>query len=49
MFIILKQSVDTIEVETNMIVHNEEDVSGMETNESCVPQECEPEGSHILS
>jgi hypothetical protein len=42
-FIILKQRIDTIEIE------NEENVIGMETDEVCVPQECEREVSHILS
>ena len=48
MFIILKQSIDTVKVETDVSVHNEEDVFGMETDEVCVPQEFEPEVSHIL-
>ena len=48
MFIILKQSIDTIKVETDVSVHNEEDVTGMETAAVCVPQESEPEVSHIL-
>jgi len=30
-------------------VHNEEYVMGLETDAVCVPQECEPEVSHILS
>jgi len=47
--IILKQSVDTIKVERDVSVHNEEDVIGMETDEVCVPQESEPEVSHILT
>jgi hypothetical protein len=47
-FIILKQSVDTIKVETDVSVDNEEDVIGMETDAVCVPEECEPEVSHIL-
>jgi hypothetical protein len=47
-FIILKQSIDTIKVETDVSIDNEEDVIGMETDEVCVPQECEPEVSHIL-
>jgi hypothetical protein len=47
-FIILKQSIDTIKVETDVSVHNEEDVIGMETDGVCVPQESEPEVSHNL-
>jgi hypothetical protein len=47
-FIILKQRIDTIKVETDVSIHNEEDVIGMETDEVCVPPECEPEVSHIL-
>ena len=49
MFIILKQSVDTIKVETDVSIHNEEDVIGMETDAVCIPQNCEPEVSHIWS
>ena len=48
MFIILKQSIDTIKVETDVTVHNEEDVIGMETDAVCVPQESEHEVSHLL-
>ena len=48
MFIILKQSIDSIKVETDVSVHNEEDVIGIETDAVCVPQESEPEVSHIL-
>ena len=48
MFIILKQSIDTIKVETDVSIDNEEDVIGLETDAVCVPQECEPEVSHIL-
>jgi hypothetical protein len=47
-FVILKQSIVTIKVETDVSSHNEEDVIGMETDEVCVPEECEPEVSHIL-
>jgi hypothetical protein len=47
-FIILKQSIDTVKVETDVSIDNEEDVIGMETDGVCVPQECEPEVSHIL-
>jgi hypothetical protein len=43
-FIILKQSVDTIKVQTDVSIDNQEDVIQMETYEVCVPQECEPEG-----
>ena len=31
-----------------MSIGNEEDVIGMETDAFCVPQECQPEVSHIL-
>ena len=48
MFIILKQRIDTVKVETDVNMHNQEDVIGMETDAVCVPQECEPEVSHIL-
>ena len=48
MFIILKQWIDTIKVETDVNIDNEEDVIGLETDAFCVPQECEPEMSHIL-
>ena len=48
MFIILKQRIDTVKVETDVSVHNEEDVIGMETDDVCVPQECELEVSDIL-
>jgi hypothetical protein len=47
-FIILKQSIDTIKVEKDVSIHNEENVIGMETDEFCVPQESECEVSHIL-
>ena len=47
MFIILKQSFDTVKAETDVRIHNEEDVIGMETDEVCVPQGCELEVSHI--
>jgi len=46
--VILKESIDTIKAETDVSVHNEEDVIGMETDTVCVPQECELEVSHIL-
>ena len=45
---ILKQSIDTIKVERDVSVHNEEDVMGMETDAVCVPQESESEVSHFL-
>ena len=48
MFIILKQRIDTVKVETDVNIHNQEDVIGVETDAVCVPQECEPEVSHIL-
>ena len=38
-----------MKVETDESIDNEEDVFGMETDEVCVPQECEPEVSHILN
>ena len=47
MFVILKQRIDTVRVETGVSIDNEEDVIGMETDAVCVPQECEPEVSHI--
>jgi hypothetical protein len=47
-FVTLKQRIDTIKVETDVSIHNQEDVIGMETDEVCVPQECGPEVSHIL-
>jgi len=47
-FIILKQIIDTLKVETDVSIHNEEDVIGMETDEVCVTQECEPDVSHVL-
>jgi len=45
---VLKQSVDTIKVETDVSVHNEEDVIGMATDAVCVAQESEHEVSHLL-
>ena len=47
MFIILKQRTDTVKVETDVSIHNEEDVICMETDAVCKPQECEAEVSHI--
>ena len=49
MCIILKQSIDTIKAETDVNIHNEEDVIGLETDAVCVTQECEHEVSHILT
>jgi len=46
-FIILKQSTDTVKGETDVSIHNEEDVIGLETDAVCVPQESEREVSHI--
>ena len=48
MFVILKQRIDTVKVETDVNMHNQEDVIGMETDVFCEPQECEPEVSNIL-
>ena len=48
MFVILKQSIDTVKVETDVSVHNEEDVIGMETDAVCVPRKSEPEVSPFL-
>ena len=48
MFVILKQRIDTVQVETDVSIDNEEDVIGMGNDAVCVPQECEPEVSHIL-
>jgi len=47
-FIILKQKIDIVKVETDVSIHNEEDVIGVETDAVCVPREREPEVSHIL-
>jgi hypothetical protein len=47
-FIILKQSIVTVKVETAVSVHNEEDVIGVETDGFCVPQESELEVRHVL-
>jgi hypothetical protein len=46
-FIILKQSIGAIKVETDVSIDNEEDVIGLETDEVFVPQQCE-EVSHSL-
>jgi hypothetical protein len=48
-FIILKQSIDTVKVETGVSIDNEEDVIGMETDAVCILQQCELEVSHIWS
>ena len=48
MFVILKQMIGTIKVETDVSNNNEENVICIETNEVCVLQDCEPEMSHIL-
>jgi hypothetical protein len=40
--------IDTIKVETDVSIHNEEDVIGMQTDAVCVPQRSGPEVSHIL-
>jgi len=47
-FIILKQSIDTVKVETDVSIDNEEDVIDMKTDEVCEPRDCEPEVAHIL-
>jgi hypothetical protein len=47
-FVILNQRTDTIKVETDVSVDNEDDVNGTETDEMCVPQESEHEVSYIL-
>jgi hypothetical protein len=48
LFVILKQRFEFIKVGTDVSIDNEEDVIGMETDEVCVPEESEPEVSHIL-
>ena len=48
MFVILKQWIDTIKVEPDVNIDNEEYILGMESDEFSVPQESEPEVSHIL-
>jgi hypothetical protein len=47
-FVILKQRIETFKVETDVSIHNQDDINGVETDEVCVTQECEPEVSHIL-
>ena len=49
MFVILKQRDDTVKAETDASIDNAGDVIGRETDEVCVPQECVPEASHILT
>jgi hypothetical protein len=39
---------DTIKVETDVSIRNEEDVIGMENDAVCPPQGCEPEVRHIV-
>jgi hypothetical protein len=46
--VILKPIIDTVKVETDMSVYNEEDFFGMETDEVFAPLESEREVSHIL-
>ena len=48
MFLVLEQSINTVKVETDVNMHNQEDVFGMETDAVCVPQECETQVTHIL-
>jgi hypothetical protein len=48
-FIILQQRIDTIEVETDVSIHDEEDVIGMETDGICVPQDWDPEVSRSFA
>jgi hypothetical protein len=40
---------DTVKVETDVSIDNEEDVTGMETDAVCLPKQCEPEVSYIWS
>jgi hypothetical protein len=47
-FVILKQIIDTVKVETAVSIDDEGDVIDLETDEVFVPQQCEPEVSHIL-
>jgi len=47
-FVILKQRIDTVKLETDVSIDNEEDIIGMETDAVCEPHECEREVSHIL-
>jgi len=44
----LNRNIDNIKVERDASVHNEEGVIGMEIDGVCVPQQGEPEVSHIL-
>ena len=48
MFIILKQSINTVKEGTVVNMHNQKGIIGMETDAVCVPQECEPQVNHIL-
>jgi hypothetical protein len=43
-----KQRIDTVKAETDVSVHNEEDVIGTETDGVCETPECDAEVSHIL-
>jgi hypothetical protein len=47
-FIILKQIINAVKEETDVNMHNQEDIIGMETDAVCVTEECQPEVSHIL-
>jgi hypothetical protein len=47
-FVILQQSIDTVKAGTDVSVDNEEDGIGLETDEVCVPQDCETEVSNNL-
>jgi len=47
-FIILKQSINTVKEGTVVNMHNQKGIIGMETDAVCVPQECEPQVNHIL-
>jgi len=47
-FVILKQRIDTVKVETDVSIDNECDIIGMDTDAVCVLQVCEPEVSRIL-
>ena len=43
-----KTSIYTVKVETDVKMHNQEDIIDLETDAICVTDECEPELSHIL-
>jgi len=47
-FVILKQRIDTVKVETDVSIHNEDDTIEMATDAICVLQVCEPEVNRIL-